>query len=196
MDPFFNFALEYYFMTQRRPDDGLLLFWRVEPTLMIGRNQNTQSEIDEDFARRNGIHIVRRLSGGGTIYTDENTWQYSFIVPKSKDGVDFKPYTDQIVATLCKLGVPAYFSGRNDILVSGRKISGSAQYIGRDVLLHHGSLLFGTDLERMAACLRVPEDKLASKGVRSVSGRVCTIAEFMKEKKPTRSALKRKCCSF
>lgn len=182
MDPFFYFALEYYLMTQRRLEEEAFLFWRVEPTLMVGRNQDTHAETDTDYARRHGIHIVRRLSGGGTIYTDPNTWQYSFILPKKQDGVDFRPYTDRVVAVLCALGVPACFSGRNDILADGRKISGSAQYIGRDYLLHHGSLLFDTDLAQMAACLRVAPDKLEAKGVRSVSRRVCTIAPFLKEK--------------
>lgn len=179
VNPYERFAIETYLLNERLAGEGFLIFWRTEPTLMLGRNQNAQAEINGAYAREHGIHVVRRLSGGGTIYTDLNTWQYSYILKKEGGGVDFEPYTRRVAGALRALGVPASFSGRNDVTAGGRKISGSAQYIAKDRMIHHGSLLYATDLERMARALTVSGDKLVSKGIQSVRQRVANISEFL-----------------
>ncbi len=108
------------------------MFWRTTPTLMIGKFQNSYQEINMDYANENNINIVRRITGGGTIYTDMNGWQFSFIVKgEVTNEVDFNKYTDPIITALNDLGVQAYQSGRNDLLIDNKKFSGNAQFHGK-----------------------------------------------------------------
>ncbi|MDP2842993.1 MAG: lipoate--protein ligase, partial [Acetobacterium sp.] len=107
-DPFFNFALEYYLITEKQlPEDQVFIFWRTEPTLMIGKYQNTIEEINVDFAQKNGIKVVRRITGGGTIYTDMGGWQFSFITSGLAETIDFNKYIGPVIEGLKKLDVPA-----------------------------------------------------------------------------------------
>jgi len=183
MDPFFNFALEYYIMHELNIDDDVFMFWRTEPTLMIGRNQNTAEEINSDYVKQKNIRVVRRITGGGTIYTDPDGWQFSFIIKGKPHGeIDFKIYTRPILDALNDLGVEAYFSNRNDLLLDGKKISGNAQCGTSTCILHHGSLLFNTDLEEMVRSLTVADDKIISKGIKSVRQRVTNILDYMEKK--------------
>ncbi|MCE5208504.1 MAG: lipoate--protein ligase [Chloroflexi bacterium] len=186
MDPFINFALEYYIMKELILGDDVFLFWRTEPTLMIGRHQNTIEEINQDYAKQKNIHVVRRISGGGTIYTDPNGWQFSFIIKnKPIREIDFKIYTAMIIGTLSELGVEAYLSNRNDILIDGKKISGNAQYIDEKCVLQHGSLLFNTDLDELVKSITVSDDKIVSKGIKSIRERVTNICSYMDKKVDT-----------
>ncbi len=180
-DAKFNFALEKYAMRQLNIADEYFMFWRTAPTLMTGRFQNTLAEINMDHARKKNIDIVRRVSGGGTIYTDMNGWQFSFIV-KRKDRMEFGTFTRPILDALRSLGVDAQLSGRNDLTIGGRKFSGNAQYSGKDVMLHHGSLLFDTNLEELVRLLCVDDEKIVSKGIKSVRQRVTNIAEHLDQK--------------
>lgn len=178
----FSFALEVYLLRELDLGEDVVLFWRTQPTLMIGRYQNAEAEVNLAHAQSRGVPVVRRITGGGTIYTDLNGWQYSFLSRRKRAaGIDFATYIGQIVAALQTLGVAAYASDRNDIFVDGRKVSGNAQYQRADALLHHGSLLFATDLEEMVRLLTPSEDKLISKGIRSVRQRVTNIAEHLPE---------------
>jgi len=183
-DANFNFALERYAMEELSAAKEYFLFWRTSPTLMIGRFQNTLAEINMPFAKQNDINIVRRITGGGTIYTDMNGWQFSFIVrdPAGRDTA-FKTFTQPILAALHSLGVAAEFSGRNDLVIDRRKFSGNAQFKSKDVVLHHGSLLFDTDLERLVRALSVDDEKIVAKGIQSVRQRVTNIADHMDNKK-------------
>lgn len=177
----FNFALEKYVMESLNVSDEYFMFWRTEPTLMTGRFQNTLSEINMQYAREHGINIVRRVSGGGTIYTDPNGWQFSFIV-KGKGRMDFAVFTKPIIEALRSIGIDAELTGRNDLTIQGRKFSGNAQYIGKNVMLHHGSILFDTDLEALVRSLNVDDEKIISKGIKSVRQRVTNISEHLKTK--------------
>ena len=179
-DANFNFALERYAMEELDVGKEYFLFWRTVPTLMIGRFQNTLAEINMPFAKEHNINIVRRISGGGTIYTDMNGWQFSFIVkePAGKDTAFFT-FTKPILAALHALGVNAEASGRNDLVIGGRKFSGNAQYSRKDVVLHHGSLLFDTDLGQLVRALNVDDEKIVAKGIQSVRQRVTNIAEHL-----------------
>ncbi|MFZ5974010.1 MAG: lipoate--protein ligase [Bacillota bacterium] len=183
MDPFFNFALEYYIMHELALEDDVFMFWRTEPTLMIGRNQNTAEEINSAYVKEKNIHVVRRISGGGTIYTDPDGWQFSFIIRgKPRSEIDFKLFAKPVLDALNDMGVPAYFSNRNDLLIDGKKFSGNAQCSTSRCMLHHGSLLFNTDLEELVRSLTVADDKIISKGIKSVRQRVTNILEHMEKK--------------
>ena len=179
-DANFNFALEKYAMDELDAAKEYFMFWRTTPTLMTGRYQNTLCEINLPFAKAHNIHIVRRITGGGTIYTDSNGWQFSFIVKQpGQQRIEFETFTKPILAALHSLGVNAQKSGRNDLTISGRKFSGNAQYVRKNAMLHHGSLLFDTDLERLVRALSVDDEKIISKGIQSVRQRVTNIAEYL-----------------
>lgn len=180
-DAKFNFALEKYAMEELDIAESYFLFWRTTPTLMIGRYQNTLAEINMPYAREHNINIVRRVTGGGAIYTDPNGWQFSFIVRQPGERrIEFASFTKPILDALHSLGVlGAQHTGRNDLTIDGKKFSGNAQYVRRDVLLHHGSLLFDTDLEALVRALSVDDEKIVSKGIQSVRQRVTNIADYL-----------------
>jgi lipoate-protein ligase A len=183
-DANFNFALEKYAMDELDIAKEYFLFWRTTPTLMIGRYQNTLAEINMPYAREHCINIVRRVTGGGTIYTDPNGWQFSFIVREPGERrIEFSRFTKPILDALHSLGVAdAQHTGRNDLTIDGKKFSGNAQYVRRDVVLHHGSLLFDTDLEALVRALSVDDEKIISKGIQSVRQRVTNIADSLPKK--------------
>lgn len=182
-DAKFNFALEKYAMEELNIAPSYFLFWRTTPTLMIGRYQNTLAEINMPYAREHDINIVRRVTGGGTIYTDPNGWQFSFIVRQPGERrIEFASFTKPILEAMHALGVDAQHTGRNDLTIDGKKFSGNAQYVRRDVVLHHGSLLFDTDLEALVRALSVDDEKIISKGIQSVRQRVTNIADYLPRK--------------
>ena len=182
-DAKFNFALEKYAMEELNIASSYFLFWRTTPTLMIGRYQNTLAEINMPYAREHDINIVRRVTGGGTIYTDPNGWQFSFIVRQPGERrIEFASFTKPILEAMHALGVDAQHTGRNDLTIDGKKFSGNAQYVRRDVVLHHGSLLFDTDLEALVRALSVDDEKIISKGIQSVRQRVTNIADYLPRK--------------
>lgn len=176
----YSFALEEFIMKNTDFDDEYFLFWRTRPTLMIGRFQNTIQEINSQFVKENNIDVIRRNSGGGTIYTDENCWQFSFITWKEKGQVkDFRDFTKPVIDALRKLGIKAEFSGRNDLMIEGKKFSGNAQFGIKDRFLHHGTILFNTDLDNLVKSLNVGDEKVISKGIRSVKERVTNIKPYL-----------------
>jgi len=178
-DVCFNFGLEYYLTVEKQFPDTVFLFWRTTPTLMVGRYQNVPEEIDKSYADAHGIRIVRRMSGGGTIYTDQGGWQFTFIDPDAGQEIQFQRYIAPVIGALREMGVSAAFNGRNDLTVGGRKISGNAQYRLGGRVVHHGSLLFDTNLEEMAAATTVDRYKIESKSIKSVRERVTNIAEHL-----------------
>ncbi|MDL2262040.1 lipoate--protein ligase [Bacteroidales bacterium OttesenSCG-928-I21] len=176
----FSFALEEYIMSSDSFDDEYFLFWRTHPTLMIGRFQNTLQEINRKFVEENRIDVVRRNSGGGTIYTDENCWQFSFITwKKSGKMKDFRDFTRPVINALKTLGIDAKFSGRNDLMIGDKKFSGNAQFGMKDRFLHHGAMLFDTNLDNLVKSLNVKDEKFISKGIKSVRERVTNIKPFL-----------------
>ncbi len=182
MDPAFNFALEYYLMNTASFAEDYFLFWRTTPTLMIGRYQITAAEINEPYAKEKNIQVVRRTSGGGTIYTDPGGWQFSFIIKSDPGETDFRHYTAPVIRALAEIGVAAYFNNRNDLLIDGRKFSGNAQHRTKNCILHHGSILFDTDIDEMVRSITVADDKIISKGIQSVRQRVTNVIDHMEEK--------------
>ena len=149
---------------------------------MVGRYQNTFSEINEKYVRENNVNVVRRNSGGGTIYTDMGAWQFTFIEKNYKEeGISFDKFTGPIVEALQKQDVDAHFNSRNDLLIGNRKFSGNAQYRKDNAILHHGSILFNTDIQAMVESITVAEDKIIAKGIKSVRERVINISEVIKD---------------
>lgn len=173
----FYFAVEEY-VARTYTDDDYFMVWRVEPTVMIGRNQLTENEVNVDYCKRNGIHIYRRKSGGGCIYADKGCMQFSYISYAENVNRAFVEYMQGIADMIKSLGINTELSGRNDILVEGKKVAGSAFYglKGRSVL--HNSLLFSTELEHLEHALTPGKEKLQSKGVASVRQRVTNVGNY------------------
>jgi lipoate-protein ligase A len=178
-DPRRNLALEEHLLVNG-PQEDILLFYVNAPSIIIGRNQNTLDEINLDYVRAADLHVVRRLSGGGAVYHDLGNLNYSFITRGGRiEAHDFKQFTAPVIRALQGMGVPAELSGRNDILVDGRKISGNASYITKAGVVSHGTLLFDSELTHLELALRPKPGKLAGKGIQSVRSRVTNIGEHL-----------------
>jgi len=182
-DAAFHFSVEEYIVRHYPWGEPVMMIWRTDKCAMIGNNQIVEAEIDIGFARRHGIQIVRRLSGGGTIYTDPGALLYTVIQPLQADcdsqEIAREHVAGSVAAALNKMGVPAKIEGRNDILVDRKKVSGFAQYARCGRLCTHGSLLYDTDLEMLACVLRADEEKIRSKALRSIRSRVTNIIGYM-----------------
>ncbi len=174
-DPCFWFGLENYLMQSQTLDDDVFLLWRVKPTLMLGRYQNAAAEIDEAYAKKRGVLTTRRVTGGGAIYADLGSWQFSFIKRGRGRQIDFVEFVLPVLDALRRMGFDAVMSGRNDLTIGGKKFCGNAQYRLGGRVLHHGSVLFQTDLEEMESCLTVDNEKFISKGVSSLRQRVTNL---------------------
>ncbi|MBH0169788.1 MAG: lipoate--protein ligase [Bacillota bacterium] len=181
-DPRVNLAIEEFALKHLDINETYLLFYINEPSIIIGKNQNTVEEINADYVRDEGIHVVRRLSGGGAVYHDLGNLNFSFITKDDGNSFhDFKKFTDPVVKALKKLGVNAELSGRNDILADGKKISGNAQFSTKGRMFSHGTLLFDSEIENVVSALNVRMDKIESKGIKSIRSRVTNIREHLDE---------------
>lgn len=181
-DPHYNLALEEYALRHFNADTDYLLFYINEPSIIIGRNQNTLEEINQDYISEKGIHVVRRVSGGGAVYHDLGNLNFSFITNHDNSSMhNFKKFTAPVIEVLKSFGVEAELIGRNDILIDGKKVSGTAQFTTGKRMFSHGTLLLSTDLNEVAKALQVKMSKIQSKGHKSVRSRVANISEFLNE---------------
>ena len=180
-DPYFNMAAEEYLLENETRD--VFMLWRNNNAVVIGKNQNTWAEVNVPFTEAHGITVVRRLSGGGAVFHDLGNVNFTYITAHDPArGIDFRPFLEPILRALASLGVVAEADGRNDIVVSGAKISGNAQCVhrlpnGGQRLLHHGTMLFSSDLSRLTEALRVAPEKIRAKGVASVRQRVTNLTD-------------------
>lgn len=182
-DPAYNIALESYAFRELVGEDELFLLWINEPAIIIGKHQNAIAEINKEYTDSHGIHVVRRLSGGGAVYHDLNNLNYTIISNKADEGAfDFKTFSKPVIDTLATLGVKADFTGRNDLEIDGKKICGNAQAYYKGRMMHHGCLLFDVDMSVLADALKVSKDKIESKGVKSVRARVTNINNELPQK--------------
>jgi lipoate---protein ligase len=182
-DPRINLAIEEYALQNLDINQTYLLFYINKPSIIIGKNQNTIEEINTEYVEDNGIIVVRRLSGGGAVYHDLGNLNFSFITKDDGDSFhNFRKFTEPVTNALHKLGVNAELSGRNDIEVEGRKISGNAQFSTKGRMFSHGTLLFNSEVEHVVSALKVKKDKIESKGIKSIRSRVANISEFLTEK--------------
>lgn len=182
-DPAYNVALEAYAFQKLTDIDEIFILWINEPAIIIGRHQNTIQEINKEFIDKNGIHVVRRLSGGGAVYHDLNNLNYTIISNNTQEGAfDFQTFSKPVIDTLAKLGVKAEFTGRNDLEINGQKFSGNAQAYYKGRMMHHGCLLFDVDMSVLGQALKVSKDKIESKGIKSVRARVTNIVDHLSDK--------------
>ncbi len=179
-DPYFNLALEEYLLREKNGEYFVL--WRDEPCIVVGKNQNTLSEINEEYIKKHDIKVVRRQSGGGAVFHDLGNLNFTFIVEDDgKKFNDFETFVIPIIGVLNELGVKAEFSGRNDLLIDGKKFSGNAQCKYKNRVMHHGTLLFSSDIVNLSDALISKPIKFSDKAVKSVSSRITNISEHLQE---------------
>ena len=182
-DPRINLAIEEYAVKYLDINETYLLFYINDPSIIIGKNQNTIEEINTEYVNRNGIHVVRRLSGGGAVYHDLGNLNFSFITKDDGESFhNFRKFTEPVVKALQNIGVNAELSGRNDLLAGGRKVSGNAQFSTKGRMFSHGTLMFNSEIENVVSALKVRKDKIESKGIKSIRSRVANISEFLENK--------------
>lgn len=178
----YNLATEQYLMNNKDFDEPILLFYYQKPCIIVGRNQNTLEEINQDYVAKHNIQVTRRLSGGGAVYDDLGNVSFSFVVDRDDERFgDFKSFTKPIVEALKEMGATSIkVSGRNDILVNGKKFSGNAMYVKNNKMFSHGTLMYNVDQSVISHALNVPKDKIASKGIKSVRSRVTNLRPYLK----------------
>lgn len=175
-DAAWNLALEQYVFDSLPRDRDYLLLWRNKNAVIIGKHQNTAAEINAAAVEERGVQVVRRLSGGGAVYHDLGNLNFTFITDAPADGdLDFGRFCRGVVALLQRLGVEAELSGRNDMTIAGQKFSGNAQYLRAGRVMHHGTILFDSDLEAVARVLQSHPEKFTDKATRSVRSRVTNV---------------------
>jgi lipoate-protein ligase A len=177
-DPYFNLAAEEFILKNFQED--VFMLWRNSPSIIVGKHQNTLSEINVEYVRRNNIPVVRRLSGGGAVFHDLGNLNFTFIqTGESEKLINFRKYTEPILEVLLKIGVQAKFEGRNDLTIDGKKFSGNAEHVFKNRVLHHGTLLFSAQMTDLTQALNVDPLKFQDKAVKSVRSRVTNISEHL-----------------
>lgn len=178
-EPYFNLAAEEYVLKHFEQDSFML--WRNEPSIIVGKHQNTIAEINAEYVKENQIKVVRRLSGGGAVFHDLGNLNFTFIASgENHKLVDFRKFTLPILDVLQNLGIDAKFEGRNDLTIEGRKFSGNAEHVFKNRVLHHGTLLFSAAMADLSNALNVDPEKFRDKAVKSVRSRVTNISEHLK----------------
>lgn len=177
-----NLATEQYLMNNVDFDEPIVLFYIQKPCIIVGRHQNTLEEINSDYVKQHDITITRRFSGGGAVYDDLGNVSFSFVVNSDDENFgDFKKLTKPIIDALKDMGATtAEVSGRNDLMVDGKKFSGNAMYTKNGKMFSHGTLAYDVDLSVLSKALNVPKDKIASKGIKSVKSRVTNVKPYLK----------------
>ena len=182
VDPRFNLALEQHVFDNLDRSKEYFMLWQNDKSVIIGKNQNTVAEVNQSFINDNDIKVVRRLSGGGAVYHDLGNINFTFIEDAGKkEGFDFSNFFAPIIKALKTFGVIAEARGRNDIVIDGKKFSGNAQYVKQDRIMHHGTILFDSDLDFMRQAIAAPKDKIDSKGVKSNRSMVTNIKPHISE---------------
>ena len=200
-DPYFNMALDEFCLENIVREEPYFYLWRNRPSVIIGLNQNAYSEVNLPYLDSRGITLARRVTGGGAVYHDLQNLNYTIVgrapdsssrtmnglasvvrqepqpVPEPVEGQGLTP--EPIVSALRRLGVPAEITGRNDIFVEGRKVSGFARRVSHRQEIIHGTLMYDVDLETLTHVLDVPGSKLQSKGIESVKSRVANLKEYL-----------------
>jgi len=180
LDPAWNLAFEEYCLEELTDHPNILILWQNDNTVIVGRNQNAERELNVGFAKEIHASVMRRSTGGGTVYHDLGNLNYSFIQSVDHpDALDKRVLMKPMIDALNRLGIPAEMQGRNDIAIGGRKVSGTAGRLHKGRLLHHGTLLFDSDLDTLQRILSVDSSKITSKGIASIKSRVINIRECM-----------------
>ena len=170
-DPYFNLAFDEYCLENIQSEEPYFFLWRNRPAVIIGLNQNAYSEVNLDYLNSHGITLARRVTGGGAVYHDLQNMNYT-IIGKN-------PSPQPMVDALRSLGVPAELTGRNDIFVEGRKVSGYARRVSHNQEIIHGTLMYNVDLDTLIKVLDTPTSKMQAKGISSVKSRVANLKEYL-----------------
>lgn len=177
-EPYFNLAVEEYLLDN--VEDDVFMLWRNEPSIIVGKFQNSLAEINVDYVKENGIKVVRRQTGGGAVFHDFGNLNFTFV--ESNSNGNFRTFTEPILEVLHQMGVDARFEGRNDLTINGMKVSGNAQCVHHRRMLHHGTLLFSSEMTDLSKALKVNPLKFQDKAVKSVRKRVTNISEYLADK--------------
>ena len=184
-DPAFNLAAEQYVFDCLPKDRSYFMLWQNENAVIIGKYQNTLAEINRPYVEAHKIKVVRRLSGGGAVYHDLGNLNYTYITDAGElETLNMRVFCEPIVRALAEFGVTAEINGRNDMTIDGKKFSGNAQYLRHGRVMHHGTLLYNSDLSAVSKALQVDPEKIRAKGIESVRSRVTNIRRYMKEEVP------------
>lgn len=178
-NPYYNMAFDEYCLESLPIDEPVFFLWQNRPAVIVGFNQEVNTEVNLDYLKENGIDMVRRVTGGGAVYHDLENLNYT-IVGRSEDlERDYPEYASLLAKALQTLGVPATLSGRNDILVEGRKVSGFAKRVCKNRLMVHGTLMYNVDVDVLTHVLNPSTTKLQSKGIASVRSRVANLCDYL-----------------
>ena len=179
-DPYFNLAVEEYLLDNF--DEDVIMLWRNDNAVVVGKNQNTIEEVNQKYIEENGIRVVRRLTGGGAVFHDMGNVNYT-IIQKYENNLfsNYEYFTRSVRDFLQSLGVDAQLSGRNDLLIDGRKFSGNAQCVRNGKMMHHGTLMFSSEVKDISGALTPNKKKIESKGVKSVKSHVTNISSHMEK---------------
>ena len=178
-NPYYNMAFDEYCLESLSIDEPVFFLWQNRPAVIVGFNQEVNTEVNLDYLKENGIDLVRRVTGGGAVYHDLGNLNYT-IVGRSEDlERNYPEYASIMAKALQSLGVPATLSGRNDILVEGRKVSGFAKRVCKNRLMVHGTLMYNVDVDVLTKVLNPSNTKLQSKGIASVRSRVANLCEYL-----------------
>lgn len=177
-DPYFNIASEEYLL--KNFNDDLFLLYRNEPSIVVGKHQNTLSEINYHYVLEKDLKVVRRISGGGTVFHDLGNLNFSFITT-GEPGllVDYKKYLKPIVEALKSLGLKATISERNDLFLKGKKITGTASHVHKSRVMHHGTLLFSSEMSDLSEALHNAPSNYSDKAVKSIRSKVTNIGDHL-----------------
>lgn len=181
-DAYTNIAMDTWLLNNLKPKEPVFSLWQNKRAVIVGRNQNTFSEVNQDYIDSHDVQVVRRVSGGGAVYHDEGNICFTFFVPvPSSANVNFHQFVKPMYDALHAVGIKAEITGRNDLEVEGKKISGNAQRYAGGYLMHHGTLMWDTDVEAMIRSLNVSDEKFVSKAAKSVRSRVGNIKNYAPE---------------
>lgn len=177
-DPYFNLAWEEYIFKEIHKDEDILLLWQNTPSIIVGRNQNVFEEVNLDYIVKNNIPLIRRNSGGGTVYHDLGNLNFTLMTRAKGNINNYQLMTEKIRTALTKLGIPIEFIGKSDMKINNLKVSGNAQYVFKDKLLHHGTLLFDSNLVHLNNAIKPSSQTIESIGVKSNRSVVTNIQSY------------------
>lgn len=181
IDPHYNMAFDEYCLESLPLDEPVFYLWQNKPSVIVGFNQEVNTEVNLEYLNRQGITLARRVTGGGAVYHDLGNLNYTIVGRSENLERDYPEYAALMMKALQALGVPATLSGRNDILVEGKKVSGFAKRVCRNRLMVHGTLMFQVDVDVLTNVLNPSNSKLQSKGIASVRSRVANLCDYLPE---------------
>lgn len=182
-DPYFNLAAEEYIF--KNSEEDIFMLWRNSPAVIIGKHQNAFAEVNQQYVAERNIAFIRRISGGGTVYHDYGNINFTFMAHGEPEHlVDFHKFTLPVMQALQNMGLHVAVGNRNSLYINGSKISGNAEHVYRNRVMHHGTLLYSSDLEALENAIQPPQVQFTDKAVKSVRSTVGNISDFLHDAPP------------